>query len=123
MAHGPALQGLAAIGRGEAPAAGDGAQSTMSLVDLEGLLRDAGSALWAQAEQLGEKVDGAEACAALQYLSFRCFAAMDVLRQAASGVSVAAVPEGDALWGAIVGAWGSVRGGVNVEGALADLTR
>ena len=122
MDHGPALRGLAAIGRGETPALGD-APSAMSLVELEAALRDAGSALLEQAGLLAGQRERGGVCAALQYLSFRCFCAVDVLHQAASGVSADAVPEGDALWGAIVGAWGSVRAGVNVEGALADLTR
>ena len=122
MKHVLALQGLAAIGRGE-PCEAKPAPFSTTPVELEGLLHEAGSALLEQAGLLAGQRERGGVCAALQYLSFRCFCAVDVLHQAASGVSADAVPEGDALWGAIVGAWGSVRSGVNVEGALADLTR
>ena len=122
MKHVLALQGLAAIGRGE-PCEAKPAPFSTTPVELEGLLHEAGSALLEQAGLLAGQRERGGVCAALQYLSFRCFTAVDVLRQVARGVKVDAVPEGDALWGAIVGAWGSVRAGVNVEGALADLTR
>ena len=117
-----ALRGLAAIGRGEAPN-GQAAPNTMNVEELQGLLRDAGSALLEQAGELAGQLERGEVCAALQYLSFRCFCAVDVLHQATSGVSEDALPEGDALWGPILQAWGSVRSGVGVDGALADLTR
>ena len=122
LLHGPALRGLVAMGHGETPAAGD-APTTMTPVKLESLLRGAGSALLDRAGQLKGQLERASVCAALEYLSFRCFCALGSLHQAVSGVGVEEVPGGDAVWGPILEAWGSVRAGADVEGALADLTR
>ena len=119
---GCALRGLAAIGRGEEPDV-KAAPTATSLVELGCLLRDAGGALLERAGLLHGQPERGEVCAALHFLSFRCFCAVDVLHQAASGTGVDALPEGDALWGPILGAWLGVRGGGGLEGALADLTR
>ena len=119
---GCALRGLTAIGKGETPDVNAESTST-SVEELGHLLHDAGSALLEQAGLLAGQRGRGGVCAALKYLSFRCFCAVDVLRQATSGVSADAVPEGDALWGAILQAWFGVRDGGGFEGALADLTR
>ena len=119
---GCALRGLAAIGRGEPPGV-KAAPSATSLVELGRLLHDAGGALLERAGLLKGQMERLEVCAALQFLSFRCFAAVDVLRQAAAGKDMDALPGGDALWGCILEAWLGVRGGGGLEGALADLTR
>ena len=98
---------------------GDDSQD-VGLSELESLLRDAGSAL----STLAGLDESGHACAALQYLSFRCFCAVDVLRQATSGVDVGALPRGDAVWGPILEAWDSVHDGcANVDTALEGLAR
>ena len=119
---GCALRGLAAIGRGEAPEV-NAASNATSLVDLGRLLCDAGGTLMERAGLLKAQMERQEVCAAMQYLSFRCFCAVEVLQQAAAGVRIDAVPEGSAVWGSILEAWLCVRGGGGLEGALADLTR
>ena len=122
MRHGVALQGLANIGQGQ-PASPETFKSKFNLVELEGLLRDTGGALLERAGLLHGQPEREGVCAALQFLSFRCFCAIEVLHQAAGGVGADAVPTADALWGSICDAWSSVRSNVNLEGALADLTR
>lgn len=117
-----ALQGLAAIGRGEQPSRSplsEGAEAR-----LEVLLEHAGTALLSMANRLKEQELRGELCDALQHLSFRCFSAMALQRVVDGGSSSSEIPEEAVIWGPIEGAWGSVRdGGQSVEGALGDLTR
>ena len=123
LQHGPALQGLAAVGNGQAPEV-KASPERVTLAEQEALLHSAGCALLERAALLKGQLVRAELLEALQFLSFRCFCAVRMLNQAASGESADAVPDGDAVWGCIREAWGSVRDeGKSVEGALADLTR
>ena len=123
MEHVDAIRGLAAIGKGIPPGASKEPKS-MLLVELEGLLRRAGDALLDRAGLLAGERERGEVCDALQYLSFRCFCAVEILYRISSGEPLDVCPTGEAIWGPILEAWGSVdvEAG-SLEGALADLTR
>lgn len=116
---GVALRGLTAMAR-EQPLPRSAFWEPVTLVELEGLLREAAGAMLERAELLQAQGGQVDACAALENLSFRCFCAVDMLHQAASGTDVDALPAGDALWGPVLEAWFNV-GGASADAALPSL--
>ena len=118
-----ALRGLAAIGLGTVPVL-HGETEPHSLEGMAVLLREAGGALLERAAKLRGQPQRDEVCAALNFLSFRCFCILDMIHQVTVGLKTSAFPAGDAVWGSVVAAWDAVQlDGASLESALADLTR
>ena len=95
---GTALRCLAAMARDATLGMGD-RRFSYFVREIASLALDAGCSLWERAGLLSEAGGGDEGlCFALKFLSFRCFSAFELLREAVLGADESAVPFGGAVW-------------------------